>query len=308
MEGVNFLVCFLFLIIRYRDQVKAKYKAILLILFSLAAAAVAALFISTHEIAVLEPKGMIGAKERDLIYTASLLMLIVVVPVFVFTAIFAWRYRESNEAAKHEPDWEHNNIAECCWWGVPIVIIFILAVITWKSTHDLNPFRPIENGRRPITIQAVALQWKWLFLYPEHGIATINYIEFPEKTPINFQITADAPMNSFWIPELGGQIYAMPAMVSKLHLIAEKEGTFRGLSANFSGTGFAGMHFTAKARSQSDFEQWVQKVKGATEAMHFKTFLPLVTPSSYVPPTFYVLTQTDLFDRIVGQYSPPSES
>ena len=163
--------------------------------------------------------------------------------------------------AKHAPDWEHNYIAEYCWWGVPIVIIVILAVTTWKSSHDLNPFKPIESEKKPLAIQVVALHWKWLFIYPEQGIATVNFVQFPEKTPINFEITSDAPMNSFWIPQLGGQIYAMPAMRSKLHLIANEIGSFRGVSANISGKGFAGMTFTAKSSSEEDFDAWVQSGK-----------------------------------------------
>ena len=225
---------------------KRTFKIAILSLLFLAFVIAGVFFISTHNIAVLEPKGFIGIKERDLIITALLLMLIVVIPVFLFALFFAWKYRESNSKARHAPDWEHNYIAEYCWWGVPFLLIIILGVITWKSSHELNPFRPIQSDVKPIKIQVVALQWKWLFIYPEQNIATVNYVEFPEKTPINFEITADAPMNSFWIPQLGGQIYAMPAMRSKLHLIANEEGTFRGCSSNISGKGFAGMVFTAK--------------------------------------------------------------
>ena len=190
---------------------KRAFKVIIISLLIIATGALTAYYISSHNIAVLEPKGMIGLKERELIITASLLMLIVVIPVLVLAIVFGWKYREGRDA-KHTPDWEHNSIAECCWWGVPVVIIIILAVITWKTSHELNPFKPIQNGKKPIEIQAVALNWKWLFIYPEQQIATVNYVRFPDNTPINFEITADAPMNSFWIPQLGGQIYAMPAM------------------------------------------------------------------------------------------------
>ena len=200
---------------------KRGFKIAILVFLALSILAASIVYISNHNIAVLEPKGMIGQKESDLIITASLLMLIVVIPVLIITWAFAWKYRKGNSGSHHAPDWEHNYIAECCWWGVPVVIIIILAVITWKSTHELNPFTPIRNDKKPVVIQVVALQWKWLFIYPEEKIATINFIQFPEKTPIDFEITADAPMNSFWIPQLGGQIYAMPAMRSKLHLIAD---------------------------------------------------------------------------------------
>ena len=204
-----------------------KFIKISLITLLLAAATVATiLYIKSNNIAVLEPKGFIGVKEKDLIITSVLLMLIVVIPVFGMTIFFSWKYREGNPKAKHAPNWEHNAIAEYCWWGIPFIIITCLAVITWKSSYDLSPFKPLKSDQKPITIQAVALQWKWLFIYPEQEIATVNYIKFPVNTPIHFEITADAPMNSFWIPQLGGQIYAMPAMRSQLNLIADEKGIY----------------------------------------------------------------------------------
>jgi cytochrome o ubiquinol oxidase subunit II len=286
-------------------KMKKSFKVALITLLFLVACAFTAMYISSHNIPVLDPKGMIGEKERDLIITASLLMLIVVIPVFILTWAFAWIYREGNVKAKHHPDWEHNYIAEYCWWGVPIFIIAILAVITWKSSHALNPFKPIETGKKPLTIQAVALEWKWLFIYPEQGIAAINFVQFPEKTPIHFEITSDAPMNSFWIPQLGGQIYAMPAMRSKLHLIAREPGNFRGCSANISGTGFAGMKFTAQSSSEEDFNQWVQTVKQSPKSLNLGEYQHLLNPSEYDPVAYYVLTQEDLFDQILMKYMQP---
>lgn len=283
---------------------KKVFKIAILVLLFLAMAASAVLYIGSHNIAVLDPKGMIGVKEYDLIITASLLMLIVVIPVFIFALVFAWKYRASNVKAKHAPDWEHNYIAEYCWWGVPVVIIVILAIITWKSSYALSPFKPLESDKKPIAIQVVALQWKWLFIYPEQGIATVNFVQFPEQTPVNFEITADAPMNSFWIPQLGGQIYAMPAMRSKLHLIADEIGNFRGVSANISGEGFAGMTFIAKSSSQEDFDQWVQSVKHSGKFLEYNQ---LVQPSSYDSAAYYILGQSDLFDQIMMKYMMPSQ-
>ena len=286
---------------------KKAFKIALFILLFLGVAAVTAFYLRSHSIAVLEPKGMIGEEERDLIITSSLLMMIVVVPVFILTWAFAWIYREGNTKAKHRPDWEHNYIAEYCWWGVPIVIIVVLAILTWRSSHALNPFSPIKSEKNPLTIQVVGLQWKWLFIYPEQGIATLNYVQFPEKVPISFEITSDAPMNSFWIPQLGGQIYAMPAMRSKLHLIANETGNFRGCSANISGTGFAGMRFIARASTQEDFDQWVVSVKQSEKQLNLDIYDQLVQPSEYVSPTSYVLIQEDLFDRVLMKYMHPSE-
>lgn len=287
---------------------KKAFKIALASLLILAVLALTALYISSHEIDILSPKGMIGEKERDIIVTALLLMLIVVIPVFFLTWFFAWRYREGNNKGKHAPDWEHNYIAEYCWWGVPMVIVTILGVIAWKSSHTLNPFRPIENGTKPITIQAVALEWKWLFIYPEQGIATVNLVQFPEKTPLNFEITADAPMNSFWIPQLGGQIYAMPAMRSKLHLIANGVGSYRGFSANFSGKGFAGMKFEAKSTTQEDFDQWVTSVKRSPKRLGLAEYAHLVEPSEYDPVSLYNLTDSGLFHNIIMKYLTPPET
>lgn len=287
---------------------KKAFKIAISLIVLIAVIAFSIFYISTHDIIVLNSKGMIGIKERDLIITSSLLMLIVVIPVFILTWVFAWRYRESNEKARHEPDWEHNNIAEYCWWGIPFVIIVILAIITWRSTHELNPFRPIENGKKPLTVQVIALDWKWLFIYPEQGIAAVNLVQFPEKTPINFEITADAPMNSFWIPQLGGQIYAMPAMRTKLHLLANEEGTFRGSSANISGKGFAGMFFTAKATSEEEFDQWVDEVRQSPQNLDLETYNELVEPSEYNPVSLYVLSDQDLFEQVLNKYRmPPSK-
>ncbi len=259
------------------------------------------------DIPVLQSKGMIGIKERDLLITSSLLMLIVVLPVFIFTFFFIWKYSHQNKKAKYSPDWEHSHIAEAVWWGVPLLIIIVLAVLTYKSSHELDPFKPIRNGNKPLEIQVVALQWKWLFIYPEQGIATINYVEFPENTPIDFEITADAPMNSFWIPQLGGQIYAMPAMKSKLHLIANEKGTFRGCSANISGEGFAGMTFTAKATSEDDFNKWVNSVRRSSKHLTLAEYEKLVKPSSYDPVVLYKLSAKDLFDQIIMKYNMPAQ-
>lgn len=250
---------------------------------------------------------MIGQKECDLIITSSLLMLIVVIPVFLFALVFSWRYRASNAKARHEPNWEHNYIAEYCWWGVPLIIIVILAIITWKSSHELNPFKPIDSDKTPLTIQVVALEWKWLFIYPEQKIATVNFVQFPEKTPINFEITADAPMNSFWIPQLGGQIYAMPAMRSKLHLMANETGIFRGCSANISGSGFAGMKFDAKSCNPEEFDQWIGSVQQTGRSLDFMRYRDLVKPSEYDPVTYFTLGQEDLFHEILMQYMAPQQ-
>lgn len=281
------------------------FKVSFIVLIVLAGLGLTCLYIGKHDIAIFNSAGTIGRKEADLIVTCSLLMLIIVIPVFILMGFFAWRYREGNKKARHAPDWEHNYIAEYCWWGVPLIIISILAIITWKSSHELNPFSPLDSPVKPLKIQVVALQWKWLFIYPDQGIATINYCQFPEKTPIDFEITADAPMNSFWIPKLGGMIYAMPAMRTQLHLIANEKGSFRGVSANISGDGFAGMTFTAISTSQEEFDAWVHSSQGVQKQLTAEEYTQLIEPSSYNPRATYVLKQGNLFDQIIMKYMEP---
>lgn len=277
-----------------------------LIVISSIAVAVLALFLSHYNVAVLNPKGTIADKQRDLIIITTLLMLIVVIPVFVMTAVFSWRYREGNKKkSKYRPDWDHSHVAEFVWWTVPLIIISIIGVIIWRSSHDLDPYKPLESSKQPIKVQVVALQWKWLFIYPEQGIATVNYVQFPEDTPVNFEITADAPMNSFWIPQLGGQVYAMSGMTTKLHLMANEQGSYDGMSANLSGEGFADMKFTAKATSQTDFDQWLRNVKNNSTNLSEDKYKELAQPSKNNVVTYFADSDDNLYNKILMKYMMP---
>ncbi len=285
---------------------KTKYEYSLFVALTLGSIlAVVFLLLQGSNIEVLNPKGLIAAKERDLIALATCLMLIVVIPVFLLIFFTVWRYRANNEKAVYKPDWDYNFLAEAIWWGLPFAIIVILSIITWTSSHELDPFKPIEASKKPLTIQVVALRWKWLFIYPEQKIATVNFIQFPKETPLNFEITADAPMNSFWIPQLGSQIYAMPGMKTKVHLIANETGSFNGVSANLSGKGFAGMKFIAKASSDEEFEKWLTSVRDSSHALTREQYLQLLAPSENMPASFYVLQDEALFDWVVMKYMMP---
>ncbi|MCI5053080.1 MAG: ubiquinol oxidase subunit II [Simkaniaceae bacterium] len=286
---------------------KAKTLAWILVIAFVAVIAIAGFYIGTHDVPVLQPKGMVAQRQRDILIISSLLMLIVVLPVLIFTAIFTVRYRKENEKAKYTPEWEHSAWFEALWWGVPFIIIICLAVICYKTSHELNPFKPIDNGKKPVTVQAVALQWKWLFIYPEEGIATVNFLEIPVDRPINFEITSDAPMNSLWIPQLAGQIYAMPARRTELHLIANETGDYEGRSSNLSGHGFAGMIFTTRVAQESDYQSWVRSVRRNSKTMDVAEYKKLLVPSSYVKPEYYGRVQSGLFDRVVLQFSAPGE-
>ncbi len=258
-----------------------------------------------EKIAVLFPKGLIAFEERNLLFFIQILMLLVVIPVYILTFIFSWIYRADNPKGRYDPDLVDNVLAEVIWWGLPLFLTIIIGVVTWVKTHQLDPYKPIPSSRAEKTIQVVALQWKWLFIYPEEKIATLNFVQFPKDTPIHFEITADAPMNSFWIPHLGGQIYAMPNMRTQLHLIADTEGDFRGSSANLSGEGFAGMTFVTRSSSDEDYQKWIDKAKQATKKLDLASYDELAKPSQNNPVEIFQLADATLFEQIVNKYMHP---
>ncbi|MEZ1316000.1 ubiquinol oxidase subunit II [Pseudomonas fluorescens] len=251
---------------------------------------------------LLNPTGQVGLEQRNLIITATLLMLLVVIPVIVMTFLFAWKYRASNTNATYTPKWNHSTKIEIAVWTVPILIIIALGYITYKSTHELDPYRPLDSDVKPVTIEVVALDWKWLFIYPEQGIATVNKIVFPANTPINFKVTSDAVMNSFFIPGLGGQIYAMAGMQTKLHLIANRNAEMEGISANYSGAGFTGMKFKAISTTQEEFDAWVSEVKKAPKQLEQAEYAALSKPSQNNPVELYSSVTPNLFQIIVDKY------
>ncbi len=248
---------------------------------------------------ILSPKGDIGAQEKTLLLTALGLMLLIVVPVIFMTLYFAWKYRASNTEAEYLPKWSHSTRIEVVVWTIPCIIIAILAVLTWKSSHALDPYRPLESDAKPVTIEVVSLDWKWLFIYPEYGIATVNQVAFPVHTPVNFRITSQSVMNSFFIPQLGSQIYSMAGMETKLHLNAFEEGDYAGLSANYSGGGFSGMRFRALAMSQQGFEDWIKQAKASSQTLTPDVYAELTKPSEHNPVTLYSDVPAGMFDFIV---------
>lgn len=282
-----------------------KYKIALVAVLILGFLLSAVLYLHTTNIAVLNPKGPIAEKERNLLLFALALSLVVVIPVFSLTFVFAWRYRETSTKAKYSPDLDGNRIAEVIWWGIPTIIIGILSVVAWNASHTLDPYRSIASVNKQMTIQVIAMDWKWLFIYPKQNIATVNYVQFPDNTPIDFEITSDAPMNSFWIPQLGGQIYSMPGMSTNLNLLAYGDGNYRGSSANISGTGFAGMDFAAVSTSQASFNQWVQSVKQSPSKLTQSEYNKLDQPSQYNPPSYYSSPLQNLYYAVLLKYMGP---
>ena len=263
-----------------------------------------AVLLSGCDSALLNPKGQIALEQRSLILTSFGLMMIVVIPAVFMAVFFAWKYRATNTNATYSPNWSHSNKVEAVVWTIPILIIIFLGVLTWKSTHALEPSKPLVSDVKPIEIDVVALDWKWLFIYPEQGIATVNQIAFPANTPVNFKITSNSVMNSFFIPTLGSQIYAMAGMQTKLHLIANEPGTFDGISANFSGRGFSGMKFKAIAtKDDAEFQQWVAKVKAAPNALTtMDDFEKLAAPSENHPVEYFSTANPELFKQVIDKF------
>ncbi|SMF83513.1 cytochrome aa3 quinol oxidase subunit 2 [Paenibacillus uliginis N3/975] len=255
-----------------------------------------------EKIIVLNPKGPIAEQQRDLMVITLLLCSIVIVPVLILTAFIIWRYRDKKgRKARYTPNWEHSTKLELIWWGIPIVIILALAVITVKATYALEPSKPLASDKKPLTVQVTSLNWKWLFQYPEQGIATINELKIPEDVPVRFEITADSPMNSFWIPQLGGQMYAMSGMAMNLHLQADEVGHYWGSGANFTGTEFAQMYFDVEATTQEQFDQWVDDVKTGSPKLTLDGYKQLVEPSTSEVQTFSEFPE-GLFEMTVTKY------
>jgi cytochrome o ubiquinol oxidase subunit 2 len=262
-----------------------------------------ALLLSGCNLDVLNPKGSVGLAEKSLILDSTFAMLVVVIPVIALTLLFAWRYRVSNKAAAYLPKWAHSTPIEIVVWLVPSLIILYLAILTWNSTHALDPYKPLQSSVKPINVEVVALDWKWLFIYPDLGIASVNQLEFPVGTPVNFRITSDSVINSFFIPQLGGQIYAMAGMQTQLHLMANEAGNYAGESANFSGDGFSDMKFRAIAASGADFDTWVKQVRASSKDLDADVYHGVAAPSEKVPVQFFSHVDPALFNNIIAKYN-----
>ena len=258
-------------------------------------------FMTGEDFALLNPKGFIATHERNLALFAVGIMLLVVIPIFMLEYFVSRKYNESKKST-YDPDWDRSRLLVFAWWAIPTVVVIILGVNNWRATHRLDPMRALESDKKPLTVQVISLQWKWLFIYPEKDIATVNYLEFPEKTPINFELTSDAPMNSFWIPSLGGQMYTMTGMGTKLRLIADATGEYKGSAAEISGRGFSGMKFMAKSVTQNEFDSWIQVVKNSPKKLDDNEYEKLMVPSENTPPLFYSSTEEGLYNKIITKY------
>ena len=278
------------------------------------------LLLSACNTVVMNPSGDIATQQARLIVVSTALMLLIIVPVIVLIILFAWRYRKSNTAATYAPDWDHSTRLELVIWGAPLLIIIALGLITWISTHVLDPYRPLQRldadrpismDTKPLIVEVVALDWKWLFIYPEQGIATVNELVAPIDVPVRFKITASSVMNSFFIPALAGQIYAMPGMQTTLNAVINKPGSYDGFSANFSGAGFSDMRFKFHGKDQAGFDAWVASVKAGAGAraaapiLDRSAYLELEKPSQREAVRHYSGVAGDLYDAILNRCVEP---
>ncbi|BDD91044.1 cytochrome ubiquinol oxidase subunit II [Pandoraea sp. NE5] len=266
---------------------------------------------------LMSPSGDLAVRQRDIIIISTVLMLLIIVPVIVLTLVFAWRYRASNKRAIYTPEWDHSTLLELLIWAAPLLIIIALGALTWVSTHKLDPYRPLERidakreippDTRPLTVQVVAMDWKWLFFYPDLGIATVNELAAPVDRPIRFEITSTTMMNSFFVPALAGQIYAMPGMETKLHAVINKPGIYDGFSANFSGAGFSGMRFKFHGLSADGFDAWVKQVKARGDNLTRDKYEALSQPSEWVPVHYYGDVAPNLYDAILNRCVQPGQT
>ena len=250
---------------------------------------------------VLDPKGPIASAERLLMINSTAIMLVVVIPVILATLGFAWWYRSSNARAVRGTDESYEGRLEFVTWSIPALIVILLGGVIWIGSHDLDPRTPIAAKAAPLRVEVVALDWKWLFIYPDQGIAAVNELVIPAGTPVSFRITSATVMNSFFIPQLGSQVYAMGGMATHLNLLSDAPGEYPGFSAMYSGDGFSDMRFTAKAVSAADFDAWIKEAHGAGSALDAAGYAVLAKPSSAVPPKTYPSVENNLFEHIIEQ-------
>ena len=250
---------------------------------------------------VLDPQGPIASAERLLLINSTSIMLVVVIPVILATLAFAWWYRSSNTHATRSLDESYEGRVEFVVWSIPALTVILLGGVIWIGSHQLDPRAPIPGNTDPLRVDVVALDWKWLFIYPDHGVAAVNQLVIPAGTPVQFRLTSAIVMNSFFVPQLGSQIYTMGGMTTHLNLLADKPGEYPGFSANFSGDGFSEMRFIVKSVSTADFNAWLAQTRAAGSALDDAGYAALAKPSTAVPPTTYRSVDPKLFERIVDK-------
>jgi cytochrome o ubiquinol oxidase subunit 2 len=259
---------------------------------------IAAMLMASCNEGVLDPHGPVGKAERVILYDSTAIMLAVVIPVIVLTLVFAWWFRAKNKRARYRPDWEYSGRIEMIIWCIPALIILFLGGVAWTGSHDLDPPLPLTDSTAPLDIEVISLDWRWLFIYPHEGIASLNRLVVPAGVPLRFRLTSTTVMNSFFVPQLGSQIYTMPNMVTRLNLKADQPGTFEGLSAQFSGDGFSDMRFDLVSTEAEAFKNWVKTTKSQGAVLDARAFEELTRPAKADGAKTYAQVSEGLFDRI----------
>jgi cytochrome o ubiquinol oxidase subunit 2 len=248
---------------------------------------------------VLDPKGPIAAADRQILLNALGIMLAIVIPVILATLGVAFWFRASNERARYRPNFAYSGRLEMLVWSIPAMTVFLVGGVAWVGSHDLSPRKPIASTVKPLRVKVASLDWKWLFIYPDQGVASVNRLTIPVGTPVSLELTSSGVMNSFFVPQLGSQIYTMAGMITRLQLQADHVGTYRGFSAQFSGDGFSDMHFDADALPDEKFAQWLDGARSAGSELDSKTYADLAKPSASVAPFTYRSVAPGLFDSIM---------
>jgi len=253
---------------------------------------------------IFDPVGPVASAEKTILINSTAIMLAIIIPTMIATVAVAWWFRRGNTKAVYRPDWEYSGAIEMVVWGIPVLTVMLLAGIAWIGAHDLEPSRPLKSNNPPLEVEVVSLDWKWLFIYPDQGVATVNQLVVPAGTPVSFRLTSATVWNVFWVPQMGTMIYTMPRMTTRLNLQADKQGSFNGLSGHFSGDGFPGMQFQVQSLPPDQFAMWAQGSRGKGAVLDGRAYAELSKPSSYVKPVTYGAVAPGLYDAIVANRVP----
>ncbi|MFL6722217.1 MAG: ubiquinol oxidase subunit II [Sphingomonas sp.] len=253
---------------------------------------------------ILDPVGPVAAAEKQILINSTAIMLAIIIPTMLATIAVAFWFRRGNAKATYRPDWEYSGAIELVVWAIPVLTIALLGGIAWIGSHQLEPSKPLDSKLPPLNVEVVAMDWKWLFIYPDQGIATVNQLVVPAGTPVSFRLTSATVWNTFFVPQMGSMIYTMPNMVTRLNLEADRQGVFPGRSAHFSGDGFPGMEFNVSSVSPQQFAAWVQSARGSGPALDARTYAQLSQPTSYVKPMTFSAVVPRLFDAIATGHAP----
>jgi cytochrome o ubiquinol oxidase subunit II len=278
-----------------RTSIRAARRAVIM----------APIVLTACEPAVLDPQGVIGIAEKTILIDSLAIMLAIVVPTIAATLVFFWWFRASNTRSRYLPDWNYSGRIELIVWSIPLLVIMLLGGVAWIGSHDLDPAKPLESETPPLEIQGVSLDWKWLFVYPNEGVAAVNQLVVPAGVPVHFSLTSASVMNAFFVAQLGSMIYTMNGMTTQLNLQADAPGTFHGISSHYSGDGFSDMHFDVRAVPPEQFAAWIEETRNTGPTLDAASYAALAKQSMNTPPSTFRAVDPGLFHDIVTQKLPP---